>query len=121
MSEPGLAPVLLTLDEVVPAQPSLLQSMVLMVVIVGIMYVVLYLPQQRERKKHEELVSGLKRDDRVITNSGIHGRVVTVADTTVVVEIADRTKVTFDKHAVSTVVVPEGSETADTTKTKKKG
>ena len=122
MSEPGLAPVLLTLDEAVAAQPTILQSFVLMAVIVGIMYLVLYLPQQRERKKHDVLLEGLKRDDRVVTSSGIHGRVVSVADNAVVVEIAERTHVTFDKQCVATVVVPETDEAADSTKkTKKKG
>lgn len=57
-------------------------------------------PQIDERRQHEALVNSLARDDRVVTSSGIHGRVVEVGEQTVVLEIGERTRVTFDKQAV---------------------
>ncbi len=57
-------------------------------------------PQMTERREHEELLESLAKDDLVITASGLWGRVVKVDETTVMLEIADRTRVKFDKGAV---------------------
>jgi len=86
-----------------PAQPqaSPLQSFVFMAAIVAIMWFFLFLPQQRERKKHDLLISGMKKDDKVVLLNGIHGVIFRVNDNTFVVEIADRTRVTIDKTAVA--------------------
>ena len=41
-----------------------------------IFYLVLYLPQRRRAKKHDEFIENLKIGDDVITDSGILGRVI---------------------------------------------
>lgn len=58
-------------------------------------------PQQQERAAHEELLKTLSKDDRVVTASGVHGRVVEVGADTVVLEVGDKTRITFDKTAVA--------------------
>lgn len=70
------------------------------VLIAAVIYFLILKPQIDERRAHESLVASLARDDRVVTSSGIHGKVVDVSTETVVLEIADRTRVTFDKNAV---------------------
>jgi len=50
--------------------------------------VVLVRPEQKRRREHEQVVAALKRGDRVVLASGIHGRVTAAADKTVSVEIA---------------------------------
>ncbi len=52
-----------------------------------IFYVILYIPQRRRQKKHKEYVESLSIGDQVITDSGIHGRVVNIKDTTVTLVI----------------------------------
>ena len=52
-----------------------------------IFYVILYIPQRRRQKKHKEYVGSLSIGDQVITDSGIHGRVVNIKDTTVTLVI----------------------------------
>jgi preprotein translocase subunit YajC len=112
MTDTGTAVLLRALDEAAPA-PSVFQSFALMIAIVGIMYFILYLPQQREKKKHEALLSSLQKDDRVMTRGGMHGKVVAVKEGSVVVEIADRTHVTFEKSAIADKVVAEGASAPD--------
>jgi len=46
---------------------------VMMVIVLGIFYVMLILPQQRQRKKMQQMLTALKTGDKVITNSGIYG------------------------------------------------
>lgn len=69
--------------------------------IAAVIYFLILKPQLDERREHDSLVSSLARDDRVITSSGIHGKVVDVSATTVVLEIGERTRVTFEKNAVA--------------------
>lgn len=55
-----------------------------------LMFVVLYFfmirPQQNKLKKEKEFESALKVGDRIITKSGIHGKIAELAETTVVIE-----------------------------------
>jgi preprotein translocase subunit YajC len=55
-----------------------------------LMFVVLYFfmirPQQKRAKNEKEFESGLKVGDKIITKSGIHGKISELADSTVVVE-----------------------------------
>ena len=69
--------------------------------IMGIFYFLLIRPQQQEKNKHDAMLQALVKGNKVVTSAGIHGRIVSVADTTVVVEIADKTRITIDKAAIA--------------------
>ena len=66
-------------------------------------------PQQQERAAHEELLRTLSKDDRVVTASGVHGRVVEVSADTVVVDVSDKSRITFDKWAVARKLAEAGA------------
>ena len=68
---------------------------------IAVFYFVLIRPQQKERRAHESLVASLQKGQRVVTRSGLHGRVDTVDENTVVLEIADKVRVTVDKMSVT--------------------
>ena len=72
-----------------------------LVLIFGVMYFLIIRPQVQERQAHEKLLESLTRDDAVVTASGVHGKVVSVSDTTVVLEIAEKTKITIDKKSIA--------------------
>ena len=82
--------------------PPLLQMLPLLA-LVGVFYLVLFRPEQKRRREHEQMVAALKRGDRVVMASGIHGRVTGVADKTVSVEIARNVQVEVDRSAIQTV------------------
>ena len=48
--------------------------------IIGIIYFIMIRPQQRQRKKHEELPRALKRGDEVVTAGGIVGEVIHIKE-----------------------------------------
>ena len=52
------------------------------------------------------MLEAIKKGDKVVTNGGIHGKIVAMEDKTVLVEIADNVKVKVEKSAV-TAVVPD--------------
>src|SRR5229473_85220 len=63
--------------------------LVMMVIVMGIFYVMLILPQQRQRKKLQAMLSALKAGDKVITNGGIYGVINGIDGDTVILKIAD--------------------------------
>jgi preprotein translocase subunit YajC len=84
------------------AAPPILQMLPLLLLGV-VFYVVLVRPEQKRRREHEQTVAALKRGDRVVLASGIHGRVTAAADKTVSVEIARGVQVEVDRGGIQTV------------------
>jgi preprotein translocase subunit YajC len=82
--------------------PPLLQMLPLLA-LVAVFYLVLFRPEQKRRREHEQMVAALKRGDRVVMASGIHGRVTGVAEKTVTVEIARNVPVEVDRSGIQTV------------------
>ena len=64
-----------------------------MVLMVGIFYFLLIRPQQRKAKEHRQLLDNLKRGDRVITNGGIIGTIISIEDQIVNLEIGDKVRI----------------------------
>ena len=65
-------------------------------------YLILIVPQTRRAKKEKKFINALKRGDRVVTKSGMHGKVLEVNDqnnTCVLETMAGKIK--FDKTAIS--------------------
>jgi preprotein translocase subunit YajC len=57
-----------------------------------ILYFLLIRPQQQQKKKHEEMLSKLKKGDRVLTTGGLYGTVLGLDDGKVVLRIAEGQK-----------------------------
>ena len=87
-------------QEAAPPNAGLLGSLPMIIIIFGIFYFLLIRPQQKEQKKHKGLLAALVKGQQVVTNSGLHGRVYTVNDTDVVLEIADKVRVIVDKVSI---------------------
>lgn len=69
-----------------------------------LMFVVIYFfmirPQQKRAKNEKEFESSLKVGDKIITKSGLHGKVSELADTTVIVETMSG-KLKMERSAIS--------------------
>jgi preprotein translocase subunit YajC len=69
-----------------------------------LMFVVIYFfmikPQQNRAKKEKEFESALKVGDRIVTKSGIHGKVSELAETTVIIETMSG-KLKMERSAIS--------------------
>jgi preprotein translocase subunit YajC len=72
----------------------------------AILYFVMIRPQQKQQKKHEALISSLKKGDEVILSSGIVGRIFSVEDKFFVLELADKNKMKVLKIAVQALTNP---------------
>lgn len=71
-----------------------------MVGLFAIMYFLLIRPQQKQAREHRELMQQLKKGDDVVTQSGILGRIYTVMDKYVILEVANGVRIRVLKTAV---------------------
>lgn len=74
------------------------------ILIFVVLYFLMILPQQRRQKKHQQMLEALKRGDRVVLSSGIHGIITNVRDSTFLVKIAEGTEVEVDRGSVGAKV-----------------
>jgi len=77
--------------------------MIPLLMIFVIFYFLLIRPQQKKQQEHEQLLKKLEKNDEIVTTGGIHGTVVNVKDTTVIVRIDDNVKVELQKNCVAFV------------------
>ena len=69
----------------------------------GIMYFLVLLPQQRQRKKVQEMLSAIKNGDKVVTTSGIYGTINGMDGDTIILKIADNVKIRIARAAIAQV------------------
>ncbi len=77
--------------------------LILMVPFLAIMYFLIYLPQQRQRKKMQQMHAALKNGDKVITTAGIYGTINGLDGETVILKIADNVKIRIARAAIAQV------------------
>lgn len=88
-----------------------LEPLIPLVLIFVVFYFLLIRPQQKKAKAHREMISGLRRGDRVVTSGGIVGQVQRViGDTELSVEIAEGVRVRVMRSMIAELVAkPEPS------------
>ena len=68
--------------------------------LIVVFYVFLILPQKKRAKQEKEFESSLKVGDRIITKSGLHGKIAEVSEGTVVIETMSG-KLKMERSAIS--------------------
>ena len=81
------------------------------VLIFGVFYFIVIMPAKKQQKKKDAMIAGLKKGDRIVTNGGIHGTVATVEDTSLLVKVAENTKIRISKSAIAGLVGSDGTPT----------
>jgi preprotein translocase subunit YajC len=82
-------------------QPGGLVQLMPLAIIVIIFYFLLIRPQQKQAKQHTAFLKSVKKGDEVVTQSGIIGKVHTVASNIVTLEIARDVRVRVLIHQVA--------------------
>lgn len=77
-----------------------MSSMLMLGLMVLVFYFFMIRPQMKKQKELKKFREGLAKGDQVVTVGGIHGRVLEVTDTTVLIE-SEKTKLRIDKSGVS--------------------
>ena len=88
-------------------QSGMTQILFMYVPIVLIFYFLIIRPQQQQQKKTKQMQENLKKNDEVITTSGIHGTVAIVKEKTVVLRVDEGCRIEFDRESVASVTSVE--------------
>jgi preprotein translocase subunit YajC len=78
-----------------------MQLIIMMVLLFAVFYLFIIRPQTKRNKDLKKFREGIKKGDRVITIGGIHGKVLEVADTTVIIETEGQGRLKMEKTAVA--------------------
>ncbi len=89
---------------VVAPKGSPLQFPIMMALLFGVMYFMMIRPQRRRDKARKEMIANVKSGDRVLLTSGILGNVQSVNDTSLIIQIAEKTKIEVVKAAISQIL-----------------
>jgi len=95
-------------------KPNLFDSGFLWVILAmfAVIYFVMMRPQKKKQQQHRDMLSNLKKNDRVRTIGGIIGTVVDVRDDEIVLKVdeSNNTKMHFLRSAVGTVLADQDKE-----------
>lgn len=75
----------------------------MLVLMLGVFYFFMIRPQQKKQKELKNFRENLKQGDKVVTIGGIHGKILEVTDTTVLIN-SEGTKIRMEKSAISQAV-----------------
>lgn len=95
-----------------PAPAPGIESMLVPMVCIGVIFYFLIIrPQSKRQKEHLAMVTALKTGDKVVTTGGIHGIISNVKEgNTLILKIADNVKIEVDKSAIA--AISKSSESA---------
>jgi len=84
-----------------PANSNPLMGLLPILAFFLVFYLILILPQKKQRKKHQEMLGQLNPGDKVLTNAGIYGTIVKIEEDKVVLRIADGVKIEYLKSMIA--------------------
>jgi len=69
--------------------------------IILVFYFFMIRPQQKKQKDQKSFSESLTKGAMVVTIGGLHGKVLSVEDSTVILEVDKGTRMVFEKSAIS--------------------
>ncbi len=90
----------------------MMQFLPLMVIMFAVMYFLIIRPQKQKEKKRKEMISNVRKQDKIVTAGGVHGVVVSVKENEVIVRVDDAkdVKIKVDKSALTSISVPRSEK-----------
>ena len=75
-----------------------------------VFYFLVIAPASKQRKKTQEMLTSLKKGDRVLTSGGIYGTVQSVEAEVVYLKIAENVKVKVARSAITGITTGDAAE-----------
>ena len=91
------------------AQAGAFSGLLLPILMLVLLYFIMIRPQRKRDKLTKEMLAGLLVGDKIITIGGIHGKIVSIKDDTLVIETgsgAEKSTIKISRWAVREVVKP---------------
>lgn len=87
---------------------SMIMNIILFASIPLIFYFFMIRPQAAKAKKELSFIAGLQKGDKVVTKSGIHGKIYAIDEKTVTLEVDTNCRIKMEKVAISEDMTLEG-------------
>jgi preprotein translocase subunit YajC len=84
-----------------------------LILMFAIFYFLLIRPQQKKAKMHREMISSLKKGDRVVSTGGLHGVITGISDDVITMEIAPKVRVKVSRGSVAGAAQKEAVQPTD--------
>ena len=81
--------------------PGGIISFLPLILILGIFYLIVFLPARRKQKKLQDMIDNLKVGDKVVTSGGIYGTIVGFKDDRIQLRVAENVKIELSRNAVT--------------------
>ena len=91
-------------------QPSGILTLLPIVFILGIFYVVVFLPARSRQKKLQQMIDNLQNGDKIVTSGGIYGTIVGFKDDRIQVRVAQNVQIEMARSAVTALQTPKEGE-----------
>jgi preprotein translocase subunit YajC len=75
-----------------------------LILMFAIFYFLLIRPQQKKAKTHKQMLSSVKKGDKVVSSGGLHGVITGVADDVVTMEIAPKVRVKVSRSSIAGIL-----------------
>jgi preprotein translocase subunit YajC len=85
---------------------------------IAIFYFLAIRPQQKQRKAHDQLVSSVKRGDKVVSIGGVYGTVKRVEEGLIVMEVSKGVEIKLARRAIAEITRVEEKEAPEPKKAK---
>ena len=82
---------------------QILQTSWPILLMIVIFYFMLYRPQKKQQKERNELLSSLKKGQKVVTIGGIYGEIVSLTEDYVMLQVADKVEMRFARTAIANI------------------
>jgi len=66
-----------------------------------VFYFFMIRPQQKKQKEQKQFLSEIKKGDAVVTIGGLHGKVYSIDETTITLDVDKGTKMVYEKSSIS--------------------
>ncbi len=94
------------------AAPGLLDTLPMLAFPILIFYLLLFRPQAKMRKQHEQMLKNIKKYDEVVTTGGLFGIVVNVKPESITLRIDENVRVEVEPSAIVRLVKSTGQQPA---------
>ena len=95
------------------ARPNPMGSIIMVVAFIAIFYFLLLRPQRKIQEQHRKMVEAVKKGDEVMTDGGIIGQIVHVAEDRMTIRTAESTRIVVARNKIAKVMTAS-TETSET-------
>ncbi|MEW6166225.1 MAG: preprotein translocase subunit YajC [Pseudomonadota bacterium] len=89
-------------------QPNAVVQFLPLILLVILFYFMLIRPQMKRSREHREMLGKIAKGDEVVAAGGIAGKVVSIGEAYVSLEVADNVSIKIQKSSISSVL-PKGT------------